>query len=83
MEGRNESGSRLTWLMWGVVAVVIYVLSIGPVVKFRLLPNPVAKVVYAPVALACGVPAIDRLIDWYVYYLWQADRTWVSGGLVY
>ena len=68
--GEGERGGRGVgwWVVWVLVAIVVYVLSIGPV--FRFWPEPVPRamaVLYSPMEFAYKHSSVaKRAIDWYL-----------------
>jgi hypothetical protein len=63
-------GGLGTWLLWFLVALVTYVLSIGPAEKLvhaGIIPFSTALAVYSPlISVTKGCPPAKRLISWYI-----------------
>ena len=77
-----EWGRRgLSWLVWLLVATLIYVLSVGPAERLSHGgPVPTwALVIYAPLGFACAQCAPTRkAYEWHVYDVWGAQRIWIT-----
>ena len=62
------------------VFLLLYVLSIGPVVKLAdngWIGGPAKKilaVVYAPMMFLKFVPGADKLFGWYIFHVWNCDN---------
>jgi hypothetical protein len=66
-ETREKKGS-LHWLLWLCVLVFVYILSVGPVAKFKLLEN--VHGLYLPLEkLAYIFPPFGSFLGWYMH-LW-------------
>ena len=68
---RREHGGKgvVWWLMWMLVAVIVYVLSIGPVLKVEtgLIKNSTFQAIYAPVFWLNAHSALSRkCFNWWV-----------------
>jgi hypothetical protein len=73
--GPEDQGRRGgLWIVWLFLALVIYVLSVGPVAKLNqtgLVPDS-AEVLYYPLRVVCDcIPVFDRFIDWYLSDVWH------------
>ena len=76
----SERGRRgVPLLVWVLVAIVVYVLSVGPAERF-CHGGPVLRwtlVIYDPLRVASMRSAsVRRVYDWYVYDVWRAQRWW-------
>ena len=73
---REGRGSGMAWMIWLFTAIVVYVLSTGPVEgleKKGLVPAGAADAIYAPLGFLCDhIPAVQRFFVWYVERLWKA-----------
>lgn len=79
--GESERGRRgvAWWLLWMAVALVFYVLSIGPVYKLYWIgavPHW-SLVIYSPLGfVASRSPTSERVLDWYVHVVWKVPYVW-------
>ena len=67
------------WMAVGFVAVSLYVLSTGPVIKLLDQPgkgpSPTVLAIYAPLVwLSEKSIHFTSFMDWYVKVLWHVDR---------
>jgi hypothetical protein len=78
---RHESSSGVTWVVSIIGALLVYALSVGPVVKISTAlygPKPppslirTIEVVYAPLGYAVQYPAVQEFYDWY-FKLWRVE----------
>ena len=68
----------LTWFAWAVLAIAIYVLSIGPVVKLVWTPGanktPSVRMMqqfYAPLTWVCENNSYAKdFVTWYLQQVW-------------
>ena len=64
--------------MWLAVAALVYVLSVGPVVRLCVagaFPAWVTRI-YLPLAvLSDHSGGFREALDWYIYDLWKSDGT--------
>jgi len=69
----GKGGSGLFRILWaGCVALLVYVLSIGPVMRSRLGDYPFINHVYAPLFAVCyRVPAAEGILSWYLFVVWN------------
>ena len=96
MNGENQDGAERSsrgvgwvWLCWLAVMVVLYVLSIGPVMMLTVNrnisnPHPVAQfcfIVYAPVEWAYAKTLLHKPIGLY-YHLWVPDVIDSQGNII-
>ena len=66
-----------SWCCWMSVALVVYVLSIGPVVKFMLkgpIPEEVVETVYAPIIWLGKTESVGKLMDG--FFNWYGEKIW-------
>ena len=81
--GSAESEARkggVSWFVWGLVAIVVYVLSIGPVLRINssLIQRPGFQAVYAPIFWLMGHSVFSRrCFNWYVGGICRAG-VWVA-----
>ena len=73
---RREGGRGMPLFVWVLVAVVIYVLSSGPVGKLMekgVIPDCAAvTAIYAPMNWLAGwVRPVGRFLGWYIHDVWQ------------
>ena len=81
---RNDGRRGMLWWVIGLaVAIVVYVLSIGPVMKLdqKVHPpygsSPIVQKVYWPLwALSGRVRPMNRALSWYVFEVCRV-RLWV------
>jgi hypothetical protein len=77
---RSQGFSFTTYLLSFAVAVILYVLSPGPIAKCALavygssVPPSVARaaeIAYAPITI-CGrrFPAVEQFYNWYMKNIW-------------
>ena len=86
---RNSRGAVWVWFCWLGVAVVLYVLSIGPVMMIAVNrsisnPHPVARVctiVYGPVEWAYAKTLLHKPIGLY-YHLWVPSVIDSQGNII-
>jgi len=65
---RKGAGILGILLLWVALALVLYVLSVGPVARYYRGKNPPNMVLafYSPLEGICkGFPALDKFFDWY------------------
>ena len=72
-----------TWVAWVFVAVALYVLSVGPVLKFLYrsgqTPGPVVERFYAPLFWVCVHSELaDSIRDAYLVKVWRIEQVRVS-----
>jgi hypothetical protein len=78
---RSEGFSFTTYLLSFGIAMILYVLSPGPIAKCALAAygssvppsvTRVAEISYAPIAI-CGrrIPAVEQFYNWYMEDLWN------------
>jgi hypothetical protein len=67
-----------SWSCWAGLALVLYILSIGPVVKLmikRVIPEGVVTTVYAPMIwlgeTKSGKKILDPFFNWYGEKIWR------------
>ena len=73
-EGRSEAVERergrrggAPWLVWMLVAFVIYVLSVGPIVRYFGWTALESDFIYRPLHILCKHSyGANRCIEWYV-----------------
>jgi hypothetical protein len=54
------------WLVWMLVGLALYALSVGPVAKFCPSPSPALQNFYAPLAFTYShVKPVKIFYDWY------------------
>lgn len=74
----DRDGTHLgRWIFGFFTLSLLYVLSLGPAVKYSdpiCLP-PKWQRSYAPLGLAYQFPPFQALLDWYVYGVWRASRS--------
>ncbi len=74
----GEGSLDLSWLLWVGVAIMLYLLSLGPAVKLhRAVPKsrPVIEAMYFWVEpLARSSPKFNAAAEWYVFNVWQVKR---------
>jgi hypothetical protein len=70
--------SRSNVLVWAGLLLLLYVLSIGPAVKFardNRLPKDTVETVYAPLVWLCDTPAGEKFVRpsliWYGETIWR------------
>jgi hypothetical protein len=74
-EGREKGGWGLFRFVWiGCVLLVLYVLSVGPVLKVcprGLLKGPV-YIAYFPITFLCDrCGGVRHLVYWYLFDVWK------------
>lgn len=73
--GQGQTGRGL-WLRL-VLAGLAYALSVGPIdwlVERDVLPMEVLRYQVPLYSVASRVPALDRLLDWYVEKVWRVNQ---------
>jgi hypothetical protein len=86
---RNSRGAVWVWLCWLGVIVLVYVLSIGPVMVLwdkKLIANgnsaaQVLKIVYGPVEWAYAKTLLHKPIGMY-YHLWVPSVIDSQGNII-
>src|ERR1051325_4141044 len=75
-EGQKGGWGLLRFLWIGCVVLVLYVLSVGPLLKMDLLDRSrVLGVIYSPLYyLDQHSRPADAFFDWYVYDVWKVRR---------
>jgi hypothetical protein len=77
-ENERHGGGVFRVFVWIAVALVLYVLSVGPVLKFAPISifQPPLGYIYWPV-LQLGMPRspVSRVFFWYVNDVWRCGLT--------
>ncbi len=75
------SSRRIKFITVSIPCVLaVYVLSIGPMAKLDDLgflgesANRTVSALYSPLAWFSTVPAAEKLLNWYIFDVWQCDR---------
>jgi hypothetical protein len=75
-EETRHGGGVLRWVWIAGVAVVFYVLSVGPMCKLSdegVVPSTVMQVVYAPLIWVCHESQVaNDFFRWYCKTVWKA-----------
>jgi hypothetical protein len=76
------SSRKIKWIVAGIPCVLaLYVLSIGPAIKLTDAgmigerAGQILGIAYAPLGLLVRVPGADHVFRWYVFQVWECDRT--------
>ena len=76
-EAKPPSGGFWTGVWWFAVALALYVLSTGPVLRLGqagCLPDGIARVMYAPLwAVAPEQTPQGAVLVWYIFRLWKVE----------
>jgi len=74
------SSRKIKFIAVGIpVLLMLYVLSIGPVSKLddsgyvSDRTNQVLCAIYAPLSLLHRIPAGDKVLNWYIFHVWNCD----------
>jgi hypothetical protein len=67
----SKRPATVTWLLWFLLALLLYVFSVGPVNRLEqagLIPYAVVRTVYAPIESFClAHPSAFRCYFWYLH----------------
>jgi hypothetical protein len=71
----DTRGGGLIWFVWAASALVLYVLSTGPVAKLYakgFLPQAPLMFLYQPLGLlGDNVPPVRTFFEWYIIDVWH------------
>jgi len=85
-EEARHGGGVFKWVWIVGVMLVLYVLSVGPVMKlvqFRVVRPSVVDVAYSPVFwLTSQSLLMDRFYQWYVFRVWRVRVVFNNVGAV-